>query len=76
MCFLLQDTSENLNVKGIHEVATRRMVLIAADHPVVAAISENADKLQMSDIGMMPEGLVKISSGLYETILPSKTTHD
>ena len=29
-----------------------------------------ADKLQMGEISMMPEGLVKISSQLYESILP------
>merc|ERR1712195_207989 len=63
-------TAENLDPKGIHEVAARRFCLVAADHPLVSAISENADKLQMGEISMMPEGLVKISSGLYETILP------
>jgi len=63
-------TSDNLAEKGVHEVAARRFVLVAADHPLVSAISENADKLQMGEISMMPEGLVKISSGLYESILP------
>merc|ERR1719359_2227190 len=63
-------TAENLDTKGIHEVAARRFCLVAADHPLVSAISENAEKLQMGEISMMPEGLVKISSGLYETILP------
>jgi hypothetical protein len=63
-------TSENLDSKGIHPVSQRRFVLVAADHPIVSAISENADKLQMGEISMMPEGLVKISSGLYESILP------
>jgi len=69
---------------------------VAADHPIVSAISENADKLQMggehfaqhihkfayqfsrvcnvplvfTEISMMPEGLVKISQSLYESILP------
>jgi len=63
-------TSDNLSEKGIHEVSQRRFVLVAADHPLVSAISENADKLQMGEISMMPEGLVKISQGLYESILP------
>jgi hypothetical protein len=63
-------TAENLAEKGIHEVSQRRFVLVAADHPIVSAISENADKLQMGEISMMPEGLVKISQGLYENILP------
>jgi len=63
-------TSENLSEKGVHEVSQRRFVLVSADHPIVSAISENADKLQMGEISMMPEGLVKISSNLYESILP------
>jgi len=63
-------TGDNLADKGIHEVSQRRFVLVAADHPIVTAISENADKLQMGEISMMPEGLVKISQGLYESILP------
>jgi len=63
-------TSDNLSEKGVHEVSQRRFVLVAADHPLVSAISENADKLQMGEISMMPEGLVKISQGLYESILP------
>jgi hypothetical protein len=63
-------TSENLPEKGIHRVDQRRFVLVAADHPIVSAISENADKLQMGEISMMPEGLVKISQTLYESILP------
>lgn len=63
-------TSSNLGSKGVHEVQARRFVLVAADHPIVSAISENADKLQMGEISMMPEGLVKLSSSLYESILP------
>merc|ERR1712159_444183 len=63
-------TSENLSEKGVHEVNARRFVLVSADHPIVSAISENADKLQMGEIPMMPEGLVKISQSLYESILP------
>jgi hypothetical protein len=63
-------TSSNLSEKGVHEVSQRRFVLVAADHPIVSAISENADKLQMGEISMMPEGLVKISQSLYDSILP------
>jgi len=63
-------TAENLTTKGIHEVTARRFCLVAADHPIVSAIQENADRLQMGDISMMPEGLVKIGSDLYSTILP------
>lgn len=63
-------TAENLTEKGVHEVQARRFCLIAADHPLVSAISENAERLQMGEISMMPEGLVKISTQLYETIMP------
>jgi hypothetical protein len=63
-------TADNLTEKGVHEVAARRFVLVASDHPVVAAIGENASKLQMGEISMMPEGLVKISSEMYRSILP------
>jgi len=51
-------------------VQARRFCLIAADHPIVSAIQENHEKLQMGDISMMPEGLVKIGTDLYKTILP------
>ena len=46
-------TSANLSEKGVPEVSQRRFVLVAADHPIVSAISENADKLQMGEISMM-----------------------
>tara|TARA_B110000046_G_scaffold16250_1_gene15570 strand:+ start:387 stop:512 length:126 start_codon:yes stop_codon:yes gene_type:complete len=36
-------TSQNLSEKGVHEVSQRRFVLVAADHPIVSAISENAE---------------------------------
>ena len=45
-------TAENLDTKGIHEVAARRFCLVAADHPLVSAISENAEKLQMGEISV------------------------
>jgi hypothetical protein len=48
----VQYTAENISVKGVHSV--NRFVLIESDHPVVAAISENADKLQVGEISMMP----------------------
>ena len=47
-------TSDNLSEKGIHEVSQRRFVLVAADHPLVSAISENADKLQVCCITLEP----------------------
>lgn len=46
-------TSQNLGDKGVHEVHARKFVLVSADHPMVSAISENADKLQMGEISMM-----------------------
>ena len=52
----------SLSEKGIHEVTARRFCLVAADHPLVSAISENAERLQMDGISMMPEGLVKSES--------------
>jgi hypothetical protein len=64
-------TAANLSEKGVHEVSQRRFVLVAADHPIVSAITENSDKLQMGEISVMPEGLVKISQSLYESILPA-----
>ena len=45
-------TADNLSEKGIHEVTARRFCLVAADHPLVSAISENAEKLQMGEISM------------------------
>ena len=47
-------TAQNLSDKGVHEVSARRFCLVAADHPLVSAISENAEKLQMGEISMMP----------------------
>jgi hypothetical protein len=63
-------TADNLTEKGIHEVKQRRFCLVSADHPIVSAISENSERLQMGDISMMPEGMIKIGSDLYNTILP------
>ena len=39
-----------VSFQGVHEVNARRFVLVSADHPIVSAISENADKLQMGEI--------------------------
>jgi hypothetical protein len=39
LCVFLCSLAE----KGIHEVSQRRFVLVAADHPLVSAISENAE---------------------------------
>ena len=43
-------TASNLCEKGVHEVAQRRFVLVANDHPLVSALSDNVDKLQMGEI--------------------------
>jgi len=67
-------TSDNLTEKGVHVVDARKFVLIAADHPVVSALSENAERLQMGEISMMPEGLVKISTQLYDAVMPMVKT--
>jgi len=66
-------TAENLGEKGIHEVAARRFCLVAADHPLVSAIQENQEKLQLGDVSMMPEGLVKIGQDLYNAVMPVVT---
>jgi hypothetical protein len=63
-------TASNITEKGIHSVPSRRFHLVAADHPLVSALSENTDKLQTGEISMMPEGLVKISSNLFDTVMP------
>ena len=47
-------TAENLSTRGVHEVQQRRFCMLAQDHPVVEAISENQEKLQMGEISMMP----------------------
>lgn len=64
-------TADNLDVNGVHKVPQRNFVLIAAEHPIMAAISENHQMIQSPDaMSVMPEGLVKISSELYDTFLP------
>lgn len=63
-------TASNLETKGVHKVDMKRFVLLTADHPIVTAIHENSDRLQLGDVSWMPEGLIKVSSSLYETMLP------
>ena len=55
---------------GVHAVASRRFVLVSADHPLITAIHENAEQLQAADVQQMPEQMVKISQPLYETLMP------
>ena len=63
-------TSTNLETKGVHKVDAKSFVLITADHPIISAISENSDKLQLGDVAAMPEGMIKVSSSLYNALLP------
>jgi hypothetical protein len=63
-------TADNLETNGIHAVNQRRFVLVSLNHPLVTAIQENQEKLQMSEIQQMPEQLIKISTGLYNMLMP------
>ena len=40
VAFRSPDTAQNLETKGIHEVAQRRFVLVAADHPLISAVRQ------------------------------------
>ena len=51
-------------------MALKRFVLIQADHPIVSAIQENSERLQLGDVAAMTEGLIKVSSALFEALLP------
>ena len=50
---------------GIHAVPQRKFVLVAATHPLVSAIQENAASLQAADITQMPEQLIKVRLHLF-----------
>ena len=63
-------TADNLETNGIHAVPQRRFVLVALNHPLVTAIHENQSRLQMSEIQQMPDQLIKISTSLYNTLMP------
>jgi hypothetical protein len=66
-------TQTDLDTKGIHEVAARRFCLVAADHPLVSAISENAEKLQMGEISMMPYNAGHSNCAPFPRPLPSRS---
>ena len=68
--FCLVSADHPLGTKLPLGLRLRKIIDITIPLCAVSAISENAERLQMGDISMMPEGLVKISSSLYETILP------
>ena len=53
--------SHALCVLQIHEVSARRFCLVAADHPLVSAISENAEKLQMGFVLLLERQLPHIA---------------
>ena len=63
-------TADNLDEKGVHKVPQRNFVLVAAEHPIMAAIGENQHQIQSHEFSVMPEGLIKVSSELYDTFLP------
>jgi hypothetical protein len=63
-------TADNLETNGVHAVPQRRFVLISADHPLVTALHENQDQLQMSEVTQMPEQMLKIGASMYETLMP------
>ena len=62
-------TAKNLRTKGVTQVSDKRFCLIENSHPICAAISENADKLQLGDVLEMPEGLMKVSSSLFDAMI-------
>ena len=43
---------------------------MALNHPLVTAIQENSGRLQAADIQEMPDQLIKISTSLYNTLMP------
>ena len=61
---------ENLGSNGVHKVLDRKFVLISADHPLVQAIRDNQDQLQLANIESMPENMVKISAQLFTNLFP------
>ena len=45
-------------------------MLVASNHPLIAAVNENSSALQSTDIQAMPDQLVKIGTNLYDAIMP------
>jgi len=66
-------TSNNISSKGVTHVDGRHSVLLDNKHPIVYAIGQNAAALQANAAGIavMEDGLVKCSTQLYETVMPS-----
>ena len=63
-------TVENLGTQGVHKVMDKQFVLISGDHPLVQAIRDNQEQLQMASIESMPENMVKVSAQVYNAIFP------
>ena len=61
---------ENLGSQGVHKVMDKQFVLISGDHPLVQAIRDNQEQLQMANIESMPENMVKVSAQVYNAIFP------
>lgn len=62
--------AHNLETNGVHAVPQRNFVLISSDHPIMTAIDDNKQQLQTGDLNEMPEGLVKMSTSLYDAVMP------
>tara|TARA_B110000046_G_scaffold185414_1_gene226934 strand:+ start:3235 stop:4260 length:1026 start_codon:yes stop_codon:yes gene_type:complete len=63
-------TAANLETNGVHAVPARRFVLVSGDHPIMTAIKDNQSSLQTDEFAEMPEGLVKMSTTLYDAVMP------
>ena len=57
-------------MQGVHKVMDKQFVLISGDHPLVQAIRDNQEQLQMANIEAMPENMVKVSAQVYNAIFP------
>lgn len=64
-------TSSNIDTNGVISGTQHGFMLISSEHPIVQAIRDNHEQLQSEhEIVEMPEGLNKISSSLYDALLP------
>lgn len=63
-------TAHNLESNGVIHGGPLGFVLVSQDHPLMAAVHDHQAALQVGEIEPMPEGLYKIHSSLYNTILP------
>lgn len=63
-------TAANLRTKGVHPVTNKGFHLVASNHPVMTAIEDNKEMLGAGDVSMMDGDLYKISTQLYNTVMP------